>query len=163
MHYFWNRPYKECPGPNNLYKCPGMLDPLPLVEDGIKAENGLLDKGEDKNNNKLLDWDRLDSSWKTGLAATKYKVGSQYSVFDVNGNGLVELPAVSACAAPAREYTADEVQRHTLIHEMGHAVGIKNPEHTSDPTCVMYSTSNNWDRAGHFCPAAQSQILIHNR
>jgi hypothetical protein len=60
------------------------------------------------------------------------------------------------------EYTLPQVQLHTVLHEMGHAVGMSE-WHTSDSDCLMYEESINWDRAGHFSPAARGQILIHNK
>ena len=76
---------------------------------------------------------------------------------------MVELPVVSDSKTIIREYTSDEVQRHTIIHEMGHGVGIQSPEHTTDPLCVMYNDSINWSRANYFSKSARQQILIHNQ
>ena len=60
------------------------------------------------------------------------------------------------------EYTLKQVQLHTVLHEMGHAVGM-DEQHTSDPLDLMYEESINWSRAGHFSPYSQSQILVHNK
>jgi hypothetical protein len=169
MHYFYNRPYwNETTTPLN----PGyasLLDPLDSVED-YRTENGIgpevsKGKSEDRHRiNGVLDGDLKKTDWQTTSYGTgTYRAGYNFSTFDANGNERVELPVVSNALSIGEEYTRDEVQRHTIIHEMGHGVGIKNPEHTDDPTCVMYSNSNNWDRAGHFSADARAQIIIHNK
>ena len=167
MHYFYNRPYMD-DSYNQNYS--GLLDPLNLVED-YRNENGI---GPEKFSGKtedflvddnLLEGDRMMADWKTPQDSSNvsYKTGYAFSTFDSNGNGLVELPVLIDSNTIDKEYTTAVVQRHTVIHELGHAVGVKNPEHTDDPTCVMYQSSNNWDRAGKFSAAALSQIQIHNK
>jgi predicted Zn-dependent protease len=119
----------------------------------------------------VLDGDRMDPDWKThnylGPGGQEYNAGWQYSVYDADADGRVENPIVddSAVLDPGKldpgEYTLEQVQLHTVLHEMGHAVGMSE-QHTTDSSCLMYEESINWDRAGHFSPAARSQILIHN-
>jgi hypothetical protein len=179
MHYIYNRPYKDITSttatgtekPNTYYNVSGydgLLDPRSNVED-VKIENGTCDSGGNREDTNPGDGyfrgDHIKTDWKPSCTSncTTYKTGYQFSTFDANGNGLVELPVVSDSKTISTEYRPDEVQRHTIIHEMGHAVGIQNPEHTSDPRCVMYNDSINWDRAGFFSPDAQRQILIHNK
>ena len=97
--------------------------------------------------------------------STYYAVGYQLSTFDANANGSVELPVVSDSAT----ITADDessplkVQRQTIIHEMGHAVGIRNPEHPCGQINVMCGSVHNWNAAGVFDPDALRQIIIHNK
>jgi hypothetical protein len=54
------------------------------------------------------------------------------------------------------------VQLHTVLHEMGHAVG-GDRNHTSDAACLMFDRSPDWNRAHHFSDFARSQIQIHNK
>jgi hypothetical protein len=180
MHYFYNRPYlndvsaqwkassNPCYSPNYLDR----LDPLDKVEDYYK-ENGTNppdSKGKNKENrcittNTVLDGDRMVPTWKTVTWGTPaYKAGRHLSTFDADANGMVENPIADdpADIDPAFEYTARQVQLHTVIHEMGHAVGM-DEQHTTDPDCLMYEESINWSRAGNFSAFAQSQILIHNK
>jgi len=171
MHYIHNRPYKDVEGvgacdTGNTYV--GKLDPLNKVEDWYK-ENGT-DPPDSKGNkkedccvtNSQLDGDRMDPAWKTILyGPEKWHRGKQLSVFDANCNGLIENPRVDDPVQITKEYNPEMIQLHTVIHEMGHGVGCDG-QHTTDPTCVMYQDSPNWDRAGHFCSYALSQIYIHN-
>jgi hypothetical protein len=191
FHYFFNRPYqdevtghKRCGSTllltgtlNPSYQ--GKLDPLAKVED-FRTENGLGPERQSGTNedrfikNGLLDGDCKQTDWKgRGYGSQPYQVGYQVSVFDVEGDGLVENPPIADPLTPAtsKEYTLDQVQIHTAVHEAGHAVGIcpfpgatgDNRCHTTDPTDVMANHSNNWDRAGSFSALSRSLILIHNR
>jgi hypothetical protein len=113
----------------------------------------------------------MDPDWYSPAnrsGAIEYQIGIDYSSFDTDADGHVENPIVADPSGldPLKldtgEYTLQQVQLHTVLHEMGHAVGM-DEQHTSDPDCLMYKESINWDRAGHFSPAARSQILIHNK
>jgi hypothetical protein len=190
MHYFYNRPYlndtssqwqssgNPCFSPDYLDK----LDPIDMVEDYYK-ENGTDPpdaRGKNKENrcittNTVLDGDRMVPQWKTvkwGAPDSDFEAGHHLSAFDADHDGMVENPIVddpvnlnydpSGTTPDPGEYTAKQVQLHTVIHEMGHAVGM-DEQHTSDPTCLMYEESINWSRAGHFSEYSQSQILIHNK
>lgn len=181
MHYFFDRPYLE--DTDNASQCnrgfASKLDALGNVED-YYLENGTNPPDRHGNQkeerciidalNPVLDGDRMDPDWNlSGIryGVQEYQTGISYSVFDADADGRVENPIVSdpADLEPSRldpgEYTLKQVQLHTILHEMGHAVGM-DEQHTSDPDCLMYEQSINWDRAGHFSPAARSQILIHN-
>jgi hypothetical protein len=166
MHYFYNRPFWDAPL-NTAYI--GLLDPVALVED-YRQENGsgpesFRGRTEDRRiENGVLDGDQMQSDWKSvSWGSQSYRSGYNFGVFDTNGNGLVENPTVddpTTISTTTTEYTPFLVQLSTIIHEMGHGVGIAG--HTSDPTCIMYENSINWDRAGHFSNAAQALIMIHN-
>jgi hypothetical protein len=197
MYYFYNRPYENITSqspcatggnPTCTYNADysTLLDPFAKVEDRA-TENGTLDTGEDNNpKDKRFRGDHYTSGWSTVSYGSGYyyQKGYQFSLFDEDGNGLVELPIVidsakinkcSISGIPCttndncqpnggicnKEYTLDKVQRHTIIHEMGHAAGIR--DHTSYDDCVMYNDSNNWDRVTHFSTDARRQIVIHNQ
>ncbi|MBW1775256.1 MAG: hypothetical protein JRJ82_20575, partial [Deltaproteobacteria bacterium] len=176
MHYIHNRPYIDELGvgpcdTKNTYV--GKLDPLNKVEDWY-LENGA--NPPDSQGNKkedrcitgvvppVLDGDRMDPDWKTAelYGDHEWHRGHALSVFDANNNGLVENPRVDDPQLITKEYTPEMLQLHTVIHEMGHGVGC-DKQHTADLTCVMYQDSPDWDRAGHFCPYALSQMYIHNK
>jgi hypothetical protein len=67
----------------------------------------------------------------------------------------------SGSIALGYEYTKAQVVKHTISHEMGHAVGVPST-HTEDASCLMYKYSNNWSRDGYFGPVAKGYIKIHN-
>ena len=122
---------------------------------------------EDKNDNGIND--ASGSTYETGCSTCPFKsdvlvAGSynqQLTAFDINNNALVELPMASDPnnIDTNYEYTRAQVLKHTITHEMGHAVGMS---HNSDSTCVMYMYSNNWSRDGRFSNTAVGQIRIHN-
>jgi len=192
MHYFYNRPYlnediadtssptdQQWPGCScysSIYL--DRLEPLSRVEDYYKEDGTEIpqkkgNKNEDRcvKDNNRLDGDRMNANWKQKnwdvSQNLEYKIGLHYSVFDAEGDGMVENPMLGDSAMLNKhqqdpgEYTLEQVQLHTVLHEMGHAVGM-DEQHTVDPSCLMYQKSINWNRAGHFSPAARSQILIHN-
>jgi hypothetical protein len=191
MHYVFNRPYLNEVQPANspcysaLYN--DKLDPLSNMEDRY-LENGTNppDRVSGKNENSCvstnatLDGDRMWPTWSNGSTlwgSKKYEAGKHFSVFDADGDGRVENPIADTAekvqylnfgtldrndALQLREYTLEQVQLHTALHEMGHAVGA-DKNHTSDPACLMYSSSPDWNRAHHFSDFARSQIVIHNK
>jgi hypothetical protein len=180
MHYFHNRPYwdelsnPDVPGGgplNDSYL--GLLDPVDTVED-YRNENGIgperfRGRSEDRwIENDRLDGDHMWPDWKDiSLGAGTYRAGYNFSTFDCDGDGRVENPPLNDPAGldpsgqDPGEYTAQQVPVHTILHEMGHGVGIA--DHTTDPLCLMYENSINWNRAGHFSDFAQGQIMIHNK
>jgi len=167
MHYIYNKPYTDatsgCVGTLN-----GRLDPLSKVED-FYIENGTGPDSKAKYNedrctpNSALDGDRMDPGWTAVFyGLDEWHRGRKNSVFDANNNGLVENPRVDDPLLITKEYSPEMLQLHTVIHEMGHAVGC-DEQHTTDATCVMYVSSPEWDRAGHFSAYARGQFYIHNK
>ena len=147
-NYFGEKPYRDGGGTNAAN---GTLDPPTGVED--TNDNAVKDSKEDKNNNGALDNDLYVSTFITS--------SQQLTAFDINNNGRVELPLVTTIVAGTTpEYTRAQVLKHTITHEVGHAIGIN---HTQDATCVMYQYSNDWKRDGTLSSVAQGQVKIHNR
>jgi hypothetical protein len=92
-----------------------------------------------------------------------YRIGYNFSTFDADADGLVELPVVLDSKQITVEYPAVKVQRQTITHEMGHAVGIRNPEHPCEEANVMCVPVVSWDLGGKFDNSGKSQIIIHNK
>jgi hypothetical protein len=146
--YFADRPYTDDSGNQ-------VLDPLTaaVVED--RNDNGAVDVvrsvSEDVNRNGVLDGDHVivDSLTQT------------LTSFDVDNDGLVELPAVSEAAQidPRFEYTKAQVLKHTISHELGHALGMT---HNTDAACLMFKDSPNWSRDGCLSLDSKAQMQIHN-
>jgi hypothetical protein len=147
-NYFNDRPYLEsfdvdaagC-GAGNL------LDPIDgsCVRD--VNDNGEVDAGE------ALSGDRL------GYPPIGYNL--TYSALDIDNDRMVELPVVAdpGSIPPENESTLQQVLKHTITHEMGHAVGMT---HNSNSDCVMYEYSQNWRRDHHFSDFALNQMHILN-
>jgi hypothetical protein len=92
-----------------------------------------------------------------------YRIGYNFSTFDTDADGLVELPVVTDSKLITVEYPAVKVQRQTIMHEMGHAVGIRNPEHPCEEANVMCVPVRGWNLADKFSASGKSQIIIHNK
>ena len=84
------------------------------------------------------------------------------SPFDINNDGRVELPMASDPSAilSGSGYSFSEAFRHTITHELVHA--IAGPSHTNIPTCLMYKYSNNWSRQDHLSDLYRSLLRVHN-
>ncbi len=135
--------------------------------------------------NNFVDGDRYLNTWKSEslvmgeTCSTSnplvYRCGVDYSVFDADGDGRVELPVfVNRPAAdyPAgsldptqadlgKETEAQDAYTHTILHEICHAVGC-NAGHTTDPADLQYYISNNWDRGSTLGEQSAGEIYIHN-
>jgi hypothetical protein len=98
----------------------------------------------------------------------------QLNPFDIDSNGFVELPAATDPKADNNSkqfaafengawrnpYTKAWVLKHTTTHEIIHV--LADGRHSEDPSCVMYSFSNNWKRADHLSDWYRSLLKIHN-
>jgi hypothetical protein len=86
--------------------------------------------------------------------------GYDFSPFDINKNNKVELPVGDT----SFEYSKLQVLKHTITHEIGHALGVP-ASHTSDPDCVMFNYSINWKRDGLFGKTVKNNgyLMIHNK
>ena len=86
------------------------------------------------------------------------------SPFDVDSDGKVELPTAGETGDPLnmpedREYTREQLIKHTLTHEIGHAIGM---DHTAVDNCSMFQSSNDWVRDGYFSNDAKLKVKVHN-
>ena len=92
------------------------------------------------------------------------------SPFDIDNNGLVELPfAIDPNAVtPANQYDDEgngynkaRVTQFLATHEIGHALaGLIN--HTDDHKCCMFEQSNNWKRDHFFSDQVRENVEVHN-
>jgi CSLREA domain-containing protein len=147
--YFSDRPYLDG-GTGN-----GLLDPLSLSAVEDDNDNGVLDATgamtEDVNVNSQLDGDLVVVS----------AFDKDLSAFDIDNDGLVELPIVSdpQQVSAQFEYTRTHVLMHTISHEIGHALGLL---HNTDAACLMFDKTPNWSRAHCLSPDSKAQMQIHN-
>jgi uncharacterized repeat protein (TIGR01451 family) len=165
--YFNCRPYEHRTNdPARVVAAPdgtAMLAPIAVVSDSSATgrDNGRADTGETLING--------------ALAGDTYIPGSftqQLSALDVNNDGCVELPTqmdpttVARCntaagTAAVPSATKQQVVRSVLTHELGHATGVAT--HTTDSTDLMYVSTINFTRDGHFSSAAAGLVQIHNK
>jgi hypothetical protein len=88
------------------------------------------------------------------------------SPFDINNDGYVELPlasdpyTVNQFDQNGHPYTKRRVLKHTITHEIGHA--LAGAYHSNDPECVMYKYSNNWKRDHNLSDYYKSLLRVHN-
>ncbi|MFC1844356.1 MopE-related protein, partial [Thermodesulfobacteriota bacterium] len=141
--------------PNN------QLDKLSSVED--QNDNGEWDTGEDRIYPGGTA-DSLDGDYVVEVETASNYV-QQLTVFDINNNGMVEHPLQGdpETVSADYQYMKAHALKHTITHEIGHAVGIES--HTSDTTCIMNEPSVNWSRDHHFSDnvaVAKELIQIHN-
>jgi hypothetical protein len=91
------------------------------------------------------------------------------SPFDINNNGIIENPTVTLLAdAAANEqddngnpYTKQWVLKHTISHEIGHAIG--GLDHSDFFYCLMSAYSDDWKRDHFLSNQFRSRLKIHNK
>jgi hypothetical protein len=160
----------------------GVLEAVAKVEDD--NDNGNRDPREDLTGNLLIDGDHPVRNDPTSTVydslSSKYvkpypgsdidKDGKddewdflfELSPFDINNNGMVELPVRGTVdeIEIATENSKEQAVKMIVTHELGHNVGITM--HTSDSTCAMNNESNNLIRDNHFSQSAAELVRIHN-
>jgi hypothetical protein len=147
--YFADRPYTDGGSRNR------MLEPLAAMSVEDRNDNGAIDVvhsvSEDVNRNGALDGDHVVvNSFSEALTS-----------FDIDDDEFVELPVASdpTLIDPRFEYSKAQVLRHTITHEIGHALGMT---HNTDAACLMYKESPNWSRDECLSLDSKRQIQIHN-
>jgi len=103
----------------------------------------------------------LDGDYPIPGATTAWSYSEDLSPFDIDQNGMVEVPLAGLTVDPGYEYTLDQGLKMVLTHELGHNTGITM--HTQDPTCAMYEQTNDLLRDRHFSHDAAQLIRIHNQ
>jgi hypothetical protein len=156
--YVTDKPYKQGKTWNGalIWGDPNhWLDPINLVEDA--NDNAVWNTGEDRAGGTAS---KLDGDVRVVNSNTQ-----NLSPFDINNNGFIELPVASnpSSVNSRYEYTKKQIRKHTITHEMGHAVGAADQNHNDDSDCLMYKYSNNWSRDDKFGGVAKGKIQIHNK
>jgi hypothetical protein len=164
-NYFNQKPYTDggtctsasCYGSTATYNTTQsrVLDPIGKVED----------RNDDGTNTKTSNptvWDTGSSGgpWRSDRVVSG-SFNQVLTAFDIDNNGLVELPLASDPGNIDRthEYTKAHVLKHTITHELGHAVGMN---HNYRSKCLMYNWSSDWSRDDYFSDIARGQMNIHN-
>jgi hypothetical protein len=152
--YFYNRTYRdggEGVPSNNV---------LDLNSDALVDDNN-----DDGVNN------RKQGQWEAGSEAGALKgdlyiigdwsVAGGRTTFDMDNDNMVELPVVASVDQILSdfEYTMPQVLKHTITHEMGHAVGMS---HNQVDTALMFVDTNNWSRDHLFSDDSKAEIQIIN-
>jgi Tol biopolymer transport system component len=155
-YYFEDRPYKD----GTAGGLAGQLDPISSTSVKDKNDNSTDDKVSNKYES--TGTNTANATLFTGDMVVLGAYDKALSAFDINNNGLVELPIAGDPGSinTAFEYSRAHVLKHTITHELGHAVGIP---HNQDTTCLMYEFSNDWSRDAAFKAAAKGYIQIHNQ
>ncbi len=148
------------------------LAPLSACED--YADNGAPVDGYSDANLGILEGNKAN-----GVADGDYRLTNQLqwtsdgiSPFDIDNDQRVELPTLDNPALlnhdvrdfngiVPMEYVLADVLRHTITHEIVHA--IAGPAHTNDPLCLMYKYSNNWRRDNYLSDYYRSLLRVHNK
>jgi hypothetical protein len=164
-NYFDEKPYADgqtctsgtCFGSNTTWTSPNtVLDPMSKVEDRNDDGSNTSSQGKwDTGCGDLVTCPWHSDVWVRGSFAGVLSAFNPLNIKDASGQPMVELPVGTS----TKRYTKAQVLKHTITHELGHAVGIN---HNYDSTCLMYIYSNDWGRDGKFSNYAIGQIRVHN-
>jgi len=97
------------------------------------------------------------------LKDEKYDFNFELSPFDIDNNGLIELPVVSTLAEIDLLYENTQAQAimQFVTHELAHNVGVTI--HTTVISCPMNFETVNNIRTSTFSNGAATLIRIHNQ
>jgi hypothetical protein len=182
-HYFDDRPYmkiSQWTGSGWTGDVDDTLGPLSQSEDPEDSGGAAVQDGYHDDSLGILIGNTSNNIWdgdRRLLNKEEWQESGRSSAFDINNDGLVELPfgstpdadlgskqcaeydpATGTCTNP---YTKAWVLRHTITHEIGHALG--GTKHSKDPDCIMNSTANNYHRADRLSDFYRSLLRIHNK
>lgn len=173
--YFDEKPYEDGQTWNPSteeydLQADNLLNTYTEVEDG--DDDGDLGSREDSNNNNKLDGDHWKGAGVFNMDLT---------VFNIDRDQWVELPEIldptlllppdpdtpqtvldaDGVTVITREYSRPHVLKHTITHELGHAVGV--PHITNDTGALMSDETVDYHRDGSFTSAEKVYIRIHNK
>jgi hypothetical protein len=98
--------------------------------------------------------------WEPG----NYAVPGGMTTMDNDNDGRVELPIQNTPGNPgvhdSFEATVEQVVKHTITHELGHAVGMV---HDANAGCLMYEYSTDWDRDACFSGSGNSPSFVGSK
>ena len=182
-HYFDDRPYRKISqwtGSGWTSQIDYSLRPLSESEDPTDSGGANVQDGYQDINLGILVGNTSNNVWdgdQRMLNKNDWQDFGQSTAFDINNDGLVELPfgsdpnedlgskqcaeydpVTSTCTNP---YNKAWVLRHTITHEIGHALG--GTKHSKDPYCIMNNTANNYNRADRLSDFYRSLLRIHNK
>ena len=154
------------------------LMPLRMCED-FTDERNFVDGWYDATIGALLG-NQANGRWDGDLRLPSYDEWAQkgqLNPFDIDNNGLVELPLASNPDADnsSKQYAAFDansgtwihpytkawVMMHTITHEICHV--LAGSQHSQEPTGLMYKYSNNWKRADYLGDWYRSMLYVHNQ
>jgi hypothetical protein len=167
--YFSDRPYWDgCTLDMTGTNCmpgsipSGVLEPRGDVED--ENDDGELGGQEDKriSINGVLDGDHaVKKEDPEDPNQEVWVYDQQLTTFDIDNDGYVELPVETIVPVTGIEYTRNQVLKHTITHEIGHAIGM---HHSTTGSDLMYEWTTSWDKdgdSGGFSDDALAEVKIH--
>jgi alpha-tubulin suppressor-like RCC1 family protein len=173
-NYFNENPYVDGGhhiAPNG--KLESIADVEDINDDGVFTLSGNPSRQDnDIDGDGVMDGDHLFRAKDGNQYLCKtYVCNYQLNTFDIDWDGMIEhaVQGDPDNIPVGVENTKAQSLKHTLSHEVGHAIGIgygmANQGHTTDGTCLMNEPSNNWRRDDHFSTIdrnVKSEIYIHN-
>jgi hypothetical protein len=183
-HYFSDDPYQKGTVWNNVSATwdpapadPAQMNLMPLGLGEDPFDTGTFVAVVAENNETvhiydgILQGDSANGNWdgdKRILDKSQWDVNGNLSPFDIDNDGIIEHPAVTLAAdADTNEqddfgnlFTKQWVLKHTITHEIGHAMGGLN--HSDFLFCLMSAYSEDWKRDHFLSNQFRLRLKIHN-